>query len=119
MVDDRSAKENLVDGGRYITLPLVISRDPATGKRNVGTYRMQVYDSHTAGMHWQSHKVGASHYRSGELQKLLQQKGETEVQLIIRQKDTKFTIKLENPRKFDLKLFNEVKNREYVKKITF
>ena len=58
------------DGGRYITLPLVISRDPATGKRNVGTYRMQVYDSHTAGMHWQSHKVGASHYRSGELQKL-------------------------------------------------
>ena len=58
------------DGGRYITLPLVISRDPTTGKRNVGTYRMQVYDSHTAGMHWQSHKVGASHYRSGELQKL-------------------------------------------------
>ena len=58
------------DGGRYITLPLVISRDPSTGKRNVGTYRMQVYDSHTAGMHWQSHKVGASHYRSGELQKL-------------------------------------------------
>ena len=54
-----------------------------------------------------------------ELKKLLQQKGETEVQLIIRQKDTKFTIKLENPRKFDLKLFNEVKNREYVKKITF
>ena len=37
----------------------------------------------------------------------------------IRQKDTKFTIKLENPRKFDLKLFNEVKNREYVKKISF
>ncbi|MED5450301.1 MAG: UbiD family decarboxylase, partial [Chloroflexota bacterium] len=58
------------DGGRYITLPLVISKDPSTGKRNVGTYRMQVYDSHTAGMHWQSHKVGASHYRSGELQKL-------------------------------------------------
>ncbi len=58
------------DGGRYITLPLVISRDPITGKRNVGTYRMQVYDSHTAGMHWQSHKVGASHYRSGQLQGL-------------------------------------------------
>ena len=54
-----------------------------------------------------------------ELKKLLQEKGETEVQLIVRQKDTKFTIKLENPRKFDLKLFNEVKNREYVKKITF
>ena len=54
-----------------------------------------------------------------ELKKLLEKKGETEVQLIMRQKDTKFTIKLENPRKFDLKLFNEVKNREYVKKITF
>ena len=54
-----------------------------------------------------------------ELKKLLHEKGETEVQLIVRQKDTKFTIKLENPRKFDLKLFNEVKNREYVKKITF
>ena len=40
-------------------------------------------------------------------------------QLIIRQKDTKFTVKLEKPRKFDLKLLNEVKNREYVKKITF
>ena len=58
------------DGGRFITMPLVISRDPITGKRNVGTYRMQVYDSNTAGMHWQSHKVGASHYRSGELQEL-------------------------------------------------
>ena len=55
----------------------------------------------------------------GELKKLLEKKGETEVQLIIRQKDTKYTVKLENPRKFDLKLFNEVKNREYVKKITF
>ena len=54
-----------------------------------------------------------------ELKNLLKEKGETEVQLIVRQKDTKFTIKLENPRKFDLKLFNEVKNREYVKKITF
>ena len=59
-----------MDGGRYITLPLVISKDPSSGKRNVGTYRMQIYDSHTAGMHWQSHKVGASHYRSGELLKL-------------------------------------------------
>ena len=54
-----------------------------------------------------------------ELKKLLQEKGETEIQLIVRQKYTKFTIKLENPRKFDLKLFNEVKHREYVKKITF
>ena len=54
-----------------------------------------------------------------ELKQLLEKKGQTEVQLIIRQKDTKFTVKLENPRNFDLKLFNEVKNREYVKKITF
>ena len=54
-----------------------------------------------------------------ELKKLLEKKGETEVQLVIKQKDTRFTIKLENLRKFDLKLFNEVKNREYVKKITF
>ena len=52
-----------LDGGRFITLPLVISRDPETGVRNVGTYRMQVYDKRTAGMHWQTHKVGAHHAR--------------------------------------------------------
>ena len=55
-----------MDGGKYITLPLVISRDPNTNRRNVGIYRMQVFDANTAGMHWQTHKVGASHYRSGE-----------------------------------------------------
>jgi len=54
------------DGGRYITLPLVISRDPQSGRRNVGIYRMQIYDSHTLGMHWQTHKVGAHHFRVGE-----------------------------------------------------
>lgn len=54
------------DGGRFITLPLVITRDPATGHRNVGTYRMQVYDRQMTGMHWQTHKVGAQHYRTGE-----------------------------------------------------
>ncbi|MDP6064863.1 MAG: UbiD family decarboxylase, partial [SAR202 cluster bacterium] len=54
------------DGGRFITLPLVISRDPDTGTRNVGTYRMQVYDKRTTGMHWQTHKVGAHHLRVGE-----------------------------------------------------
>ena len=52
-----------MDGGRYITLPLVITRDPLTGTQNYGTYRMQVYDSCTTGMHWQTHKVGARHYR--------------------------------------------------------
>jgi len=51
------------DAGRFITLPLVITRDPKSGKRNVGCYRMQVYDAQTAGMHWQRQKVGAEHYR--------------------------------------------------------
>ena len=54
------------DAGRFITLPLVISRDPETGRRNVGTYRMQIYDGRTTGMHWQTHKDGAHHYRTGE-----------------------------------------------------
>ena len=52
-----------LDGGQYITLPLVITKDPQTGVQNYGTYRMQVYDSRTTGMHWQTHKVGAHHYR--------------------------------------------------------
>ena len=54
-----------LDGGRYITLPLVITRDPDTGTRNMGMYRIQVYDARTAAMHWQTHKVGAHHYRVG------------------------------------------------------
>jgi 4-hydroxy-3-polyprenylbenzoate decarboxylase len=51
------------DAGRFITLPCVVTRDPKTGKRNLGMYRMQVYDPHTTGMHWQRQKVGAEHYR--------------------------------------------------------
>ena len=51
------------DGGRFITLPLVFSRNPDTGKRNCGMYRMQIYDHLTTGMHWQTHKQGAEHYR--------------------------------------------------------
>lgn len=51
------------DGGPFITLPMVFSRNPITGKRNCGTYRMQVYDERTTGMHWQTHKQGAEHYR--------------------------------------------------------
>ena len=51
------------DAGRFITLPCVVTRDPKSGKRNVGMYRMQVYDPKTAGMHWQRQKVGAEHYR--------------------------------------------------------
>jgi 4-hydroxy-3-polyprenylbenzoate decarboxylase len=49
------------DGGRFITLPNVHTRDPETGARNLGMYRMQVYDNLTTGMHWQVHKVGARH----------------------------------------------------------
>ncbi len=51
------------DGGRFITLPMVFSRNPDTGKRNCGCYRLQVYDARTPGMHWQTHKQGAEHYR--------------------------------------------------------
>jgi 4-hydroxy-3-polyprenylbenzoate decarboxylase len=51
------------DGGRFITLPMVFSKDPRTGKRNCGMYRMQVFDERTTGMHWQKHKQGADHYR--------------------------------------------------------
>jgi len=54
------------DGGRYITLPLVFTKDPEHGIRNIGTYRMQVYDGRTTGMHWQRHKGGAQHYRVAE-----------------------------------------------------
>ena len=52
------------DGGRYITWPMVITKNPETGKRNVGCYRMQVFDDRTTGMHWQKQKHGADHYRS-------------------------------------------------------
>ena len=51
------------DGGRYITLPMVFTKNPDTGMRNCGMYRMQVYDGRTTGMHWQTHKQGAEHYR--------------------------------------------------------
>jgi 4-hydroxy-3-polyprenylbenzoate decarboxylase len=58
------------DGGRFITLPCVHTKDPDTGERNLGMYRMQVYDSRTTGMHWQVHKVAARHgkryYERGE-----------------------------------------------------
>jgi 4-hydroxy-3-polyprenylbenzoate decarboxylase len=54
------------DGGPFITLPLVITKDPETGMRNIGTYRMQVFDRRTTGMHWQRHKGGAQHHRVAE-----------------------------------------------------
>src|ERR1017187_4009478 len=58
------------DGGRFVTLANVHTRDPESGSRNVGVYRMQVYDDRTTGMHWQGHKGGARHgkkyYERGE-----------------------------------------------------
>ena len=52
-----------LDGGRFITLPCVVTKDPDTGERNVGMYRIQVYDPATTGMHWQLQKVAARHGR--------------------------------------------------------
>ena len=52
-----------MDGGRFITLPCVVTRDPKTGRRNVGMYRMQVFDGQTTGMHWQRQKNAAEHLR--------------------------------------------------------
>ncbi len=54
------------DGGKYITLTSVITRDPATGARNVGMYRVQVYDGQTVGLHWQRHKGGKEHQELGK-----------------------------------------------------
>jgi 4-hydroxy-3-polyprenylbenzoate decarboxylase len=54
------------DGGRFFTLPQVITYDPRTGKRNMGMYRMQVYDASTTGMHWQIQKGGGFHYFQAE-----------------------------------------------------
>ena len=55
-----------LDGGPFITLPLVFTKDPETGARNCGMYRMQVFDEKTTGMHWHIHKDGARHYLKAE-----------------------------------------------------
>ena len=52
-----------LDGGRFITLPCVVTKDPKTGDRNLGMYRVQIYDGQTTGMHWQLQKVAARHGR--------------------------------------------------------
>ena len=52
-----------MDGGPFVTLPLVFTKDPETGRRNIGMYRMQIFDSCTTGMHWHIHKGAAEHYR--------------------------------------------------------
>ncbi|MBO7220976.1 MAG: menaquinone biosynthesis decarboxylase [Alistipes sp.] len=56
------------DGGRFVTLPMVHTADPERGIRNVGMYRMQVFDDHTTGMHWHRHKTGARHYEGYKAQ---------------------------------------------------
>jgi 4-hydroxy-3-polyprenylbenzoate decarboxylase len=62
-----------LDGGRFITLPLVFTKHPLTRRRNVGMYRMQIYDKKTTGMHWHPPKGGAQHYRVAEaLEKTLE-----------------------------------------------
>jgi UbiD family decarboxylase len=54
------------DGGPFFTLPLVYTEHPVTGKHNLGMYRMQRYDAHTTGLHWQIHKGGGFHYHEAE-----------------------------------------------------
>ncbi len=66
------------DGGRFITLPVVITKDPETGELNAGMYRMQVFDKRTTGMHWQVHKHGALH-----LKKIAEKNGKLEVAVAI------------------------------------
>jgi 4-hydroxy-3-polyprenylbenzoate decarboxylase len=63
------------DAGRFITLPCVITRDPKTGKRNVGMYRMQIYDERSTGMHWQRQKVAAEHFRDRMRQSVQNESG--------------------------------------------
>ena len=53
-----------LDAGRFVTLPLVFTRDPRTGVRNTGMYRLQVFDRNTTGMHWHLHKDAAEHFRA-------------------------------------------------------
>ncbi|WIG62050.1 MAG: UbiD family decarboxylase associated with menaquinone via futalosine [Ktedonobacterales bacterium] len=55
------------DAGKYLTLTMCHSKDPNTGKRNIGMYRVQVRDGQTVGMHWQIHKGGAAHFRDAQV----------------------------------------------------
>ncbi|MGA8938675.1 MAG: UbiD family decarboxylase [Acidobacteriaceae bacterium] len=67
------------DAGRFITLPCVTTRDPKSNKRNLGMYRMQVYDGQTTGMHWQRQKVAAEHARDRMRAATLDKAGEVEL----------------------------------------
>ena len=72
------------DAGRFITLPLIFSKNPETGKRNCGVYRMQVFDDTTTAMHWQTHKHGAYHFgEAGRIRKGSPEKGRIEVAVAI------------------------------------
>lgn len=68
------------DGGRFITWPLVITKNPETGKRNVGLYRMQVEGARETGMHWQTQKHGAEHFRRA---RAMNKEGKIEVAVAI------------------------------------
>jgi 4-hydroxy-3-polyprenylbenzoate decarboxylase len=70
VIDDQAGFDSLPvlscwpqDGGPFLTLPLVCTEDPETGRRNMGMYRMQIYDARTAGMHWHIHKDGAHFFQ--------------------------------------------------------
>ncbi len=67
-----------MDAGKFITLPLVITKDPKTRQRNIGMYRMQVFDSETTGMHWHTHKGGAEHLNGAS-----QKSGNLDVAVVI------------------------------------
>lgn len=54
------------DGGPFVTLPLVITKDPETGEHNMGMYRMQIFDAKSTGMHWQRHKTGTKHLQKAK-----------------------------------------------------
>ena len=69
-----------LDGGRFITWPLVITKNPETGKRNVGLYRMQVEGERETGMHWQTQKHGAEHFRRA---RAMNREGKIEVAVAI------------------------------------
>lgn len=66
------------DGGKFITLPMVFTKDPENGRRNVGLYRMHVYDNQTTGMHWQIHKDGADHFA-----KLKEKTGQSKLEVAV------------------------------------
>jgi 4-hydroxy-3-polyprenylbenzoate decarboxylase len=57
------------DGGRFITLPIVHTIHPETGKTNIGMYRMQILDKNTTAMHWQRHKTGANHFEAWKIKR--------------------------------------------------